>query len=195
MDELEYLFKHALAQEAAYESILHQKRKDLHIRVGNSIEKVFKERLHEFYGMLAYHYIRGEDEEKAEEDDMKITHYGKESGPGTGTGVFQGVDLESSAPSPGKIGGEGVRELRTDDLDKPADIPELGSESVNELDLDRPPRPVSRPQPSPSGKAIALKTDDKQKAKYLRLVVALAEANYFDQAIEALSELRGLGAG
>ena len=39
MEELEYLFKHALAQEAAYESILIQKRKDLHLQVAQSIEK------------------------------------------------------------------------------------------------------------------------------------------------------------
>ena len=65
MEELEYLFKHALAQEAAYDSILHQKRKDLHLQVAQSIEKVFDERLHEFYGMLALHYIKGEDDEKA----------------------------------------------------------------------------------------------------------------------------------
>jgi len=67
MEELEYLFKHALAQEAAYESILHQKRKDIHLQVAQSIEKVFDERLHEFYGMLALHYIKGENNEKAEE--------------------------------------------------------------------------------------------------------------------------------
>ena len=67
MEELEYLFKHALAQEAAYESILLQKRKDLHLQVARSIENVFDERLHEFYGMLAFHYIKGEDDEKAEQ--------------------------------------------------------------------------------------------------------------------------------
>ena len=65
MEELEYLFKHALAQEAAYDSILQQKRKDLHLQVARSIEKVFDERLHEFYGMLALHYIKGEDDEKS----------------------------------------------------------------------------------------------------------------------------------
>jgi len=67
MEELEYLFKHALAQEAAYESILHTKRKDLHLQVARSIEKVFDERLHEFYGMLSLHYIKGENYEKAEQ--------------------------------------------------------------------------------------------------------------------------------
>ena len=67
MEELEFLFKHALAQEAAYESILQQKRKDLHLQVAKSIEKVFGNRLHEFYGMLSLHYIKGENYEKAEE--------------------------------------------------------------------------------------------------------------------------------
>jgi class 3 adenylate cyclase/tetratricopeptide (TPR) repeat protein len=71
MEELEYLFKHALAQEAAYESILVQKRKELHLNVADSIEKVFQEKLHEFYGMLAYHYSQGEDLDKAEEYMIK----------------------------------------------------------------------------------------------------------------------------
>ena len=71
MEEIEYLFKHALAQEAAYESILQQMRKELHLKVAESIEKVFKERLHEFYGMLAYHYSKGEDLDKTEEYMIK----------------------------------------------------------------------------------------------------------------------------
>ena len=65
--ELEYLFKHALVQETAYASILHTKRKALHLKVAESIEKVFNHRLHEFYGMLSYHCSNGEDLDKAEE--------------------------------------------------------------------------------------------------------------------------------
>ncbi|CAB1083954.1 Adenylate cyclase (EC [Olavius algarvensis Delta 1 endosymbiont] len=67
MEELEYLFKHALAQEVTYESILPNKRKELHLKVADSIEKVFSEKLHEFYGMLAYHYSKAENLDKAEE--------------------------------------------------------------------------------------------------------------------------------
>ena len=66
MEELEYLFKHALAQEAAYESILPQKRKALHLKVARTIEKIFDEKLHEFYGMLAYHYSRAGSLDKTE---------------------------------------------------------------------------------------------------------------------------------
>ena len=67
MGELECLFRHALVQKAAYESILLDKRKELHLRVARSIEKIFGHRLHEFYGMLAYHYSKAESLDKAEE--------------------------------------------------------------------------------------------------------------------------------
>jgi len=67
MGEVEYLFKHALAQEATYDSILPQKQKELHLKVAGAIEKVFSERLHEFYGMLAYHYSKAESLDKTEE--------------------------------------------------------------------------------------------------------------------------------
>jgi serine/threonine protein kinase/tetratricopeptide (TPR) repeat protein len=65
--ELEYLFQHTLVQEVTYESILLKKRKELHLRVARAFEAVFPERLHEFYGMLALHYSKGEHLEKAEE--------------------------------------------------------------------------------------------------------------------------------
>lgn len=82
-EELQYLFKHALAQETAYESILQSRRKQLHLQVGDTIERVFKDQLHNFYGMLAYHYGKGEEERKAEEYLIKA---GEEA-------------LKSSAPS------------------------------------------------------------------------------------------------
>ncbi|MBN1479471.1 protein kinase [candidate division KSB1 bacterium] len=67
MEEIEYLFKHALAQEAVYNSILSKKRKELHLHVARSIESVFSEKLHEFFGMLAFHFSLGENQDKAEE--------------------------------------------------------------------------------------------------------------------------------
>ena len=65
--EIEYIFKHALVHDAAYESILIQRRKELHARAGEAIELVFVQRLEEFYGVLAYHYARAERWEKAQE--------------------------------------------------------------------------------------------------------------------------------
>ena len=64
--ELEYIFKHALVQEATYGSILLQRRKEIHARVAR-VEKLFPDRVEEFYSLLAYHYSKSEDWEKAQE--------------------------------------------------------------------------------------------------------------------------------
>lgn len=71
MEELEYLFKHALIQEVAYRTLLQQKRQELHLRVAESIENIFRPKLHQFFGMLAYHYSRGDDLNRAEEYMIK----------------------------------------------------------------------------------------------------------------------------
>jgi hypothetical protein len=65
-DEVEYVFKHALAQETVYGSILQKTRRELHLKVAESIERNFAERLADFYGMLAYHFSRAESLERAE---------------------------------------------------------------------------------------------------------------------------------
>jgi tetratricopeptide (TPR) repeat protein len=64
--ELEYIFKHALVQEATYESILVDRRRQLHRRVAECIESLFPERLDEFSALLAYHYARADAWEKAQ---------------------------------------------------------------------------------------------------------------------------------
>ncbi len=66
-DEIEFLFKHALAQQATYESIIQNTKKELHLKIARSIEKVFIDNQHEPYGSLAYHYGKAENQEKAEE--------------------------------------------------------------------------------------------------------------------------------
>ncbi|MCW5890434.1 MAG: AAA family ATPase [bacterium] len=65
--ELEFVFKHALAQETVYDSLLQKTRREFHQLVADSIEASFAERLGDFYGMLAYHYSRADDLPKAEE--------------------------------------------------------------------------------------------------------------------------------
>jgi class 3 adenylate cyclase/tetratricopeptide (TPR) repeat protein len=63
--ELEYIFKHALTQEVAYKSLLLKRRKQIHENIGKAIEELYSERLEEFYEMLAYHYSRSDNLEKA----------------------------------------------------------------------------------------------------------------------------------
>jgi tetratricopeptide (TPR) repeat protein len=65
--EMEFLFKHALAQQATYESIVLKSKKELHHKIARSIEKVFADNLNEFYGTLVYHYEKAENPEKMEE--------------------------------------------------------------------------------------------------------------------------------
>jgi len=66
LPELEYMFKHALTQDAAYESILIHQRIAIHRKVGETVELLFKNRLEEFYGLLSYHYTKAEEWEKAQ---------------------------------------------------------------------------------------------------------------------------------
>ena len=63
--ELEYMFRHALTQEVAYNSLLLKRRKEIHERIGKAIEELYPERLEEFYEMLAYHFSNGGNWEKA----------------------------------------------------------------------------------------------------------------------------------
>lgn len=66
INDLEYIFQHALTQEAAYDSILKQHRKGLHLKVGSAIERLFPERLDEFYSKLAYHFANAKEWDKAQ---------------------------------------------------------------------------------------------------------------------------------
>ncbi|RLB06341.1 MAG: guanylate cyclase [Deltaproteobacteria bacterium] len=63
--ELEYIFKHALIQEVAYESLLVKKRKEIHEKIGQAIEEIYGDRLEEFYEMLAHHYSESGNKTKA----------------------------------------------------------------------------------------------------------------------------------
>ncbi|UCC60677.1 MAG: AAA family ATPase, partial [Dehalococcoidia bacterium] len=63
--ELEYIFKHALTQEVAYNSLLLKRRKKIHERIGEAIEILYPDRLEEFYEHLAFHYQKGESIDKA----------------------------------------------------------------------------------------------------------------------------------
>jgi class 3 adenylate cyclase/tetratricopeptide (TPR) repeat protein len=64
--ELEYFFKHALVQEATYESILLERRRALHRQIATCIEQLWGDRVEAAYGLLAYHHAQAEDWEKAQ---------------------------------------------------------------------------------------------------------------------------------
>jgi len=63
--ELEYVFKHALTQEVAYNSLLLKRRKEIHEKIGKAIEELYPDRLEEFCEALAHHYSMAENWENA----------------------------------------------------------------------------------------------------------------------------------
>jgi oligopeptide transport system substrate-binding protein len=63
--ELEYIFKHTMTQEAAYNSLLHERRREFHLKVGEALEQLFTDRTEEFLGLLAHHFEVAESMEKA----------------------------------------------------------------------------------------------------------------------------------
>jgi class 3 adenylate cyclase/predicted ATPase len=54
--EPEYVFKHALTQEVAYNSLLVERRKAIHEKTAQAIEALFHDRLEDRAEELAYHY-------------------------------------------------------------------------------------------------------------------------------------------
>ncbi|HEY8136073.1 MAG TPA: hypothetical protein VIF08_08550 [Candidatus Limnocylindrales bacterium] len=63
--ELEYLFRHALLQDTAYESLLKQERKALHQVVGQALEQLYPDRVGEMAAVLARHFEQAGDTDKA----------------------------------------------------------------------------------------------------------------------------------
>jgi class 3 adenylate cyclase/tetratricopeptide (TPR) repeat protein len=63
--EAEYTFKHALTHEVAYGGLLQERRRVLHARIIEGIERLYPDRLAEQVNALAVHAMRGEVWEKA----------------------------------------------------------------------------------------------------------------------------------
>jgi len=64
---IEYIFKHALTQEVAYNSLLIENRRQLHERTAQAIESAFAGHLTDHLTVLGYHYSRTDNASKAAE--------------------------------------------------------------------------------------------------------------------------------
>jgi transcriptional regulator with AAA-type ATPase domain/tetratricopeptide (TPR) repeat protein len=64
-EETAYVFKHALTQEVAYESILPPQRRVLHAAAGHALEELHADRPEDVYDRLAYHFARSGETAKA----------------------------------------------------------------------------------------------------------------------------------
>jgi class 3 adenylate cyclase/tetratricopeptide (TPR) repeat protein len=63
--EPSYIFKHALIQDVAYQSLLKERRRELHRAVGVAIEEIYADRLAEHAEELAHHFQNGGEWQKA----------------------------------------------------------------------------------------------------------------------------------
>jgi predicted ATPase len=63
--DIEYTFKHTLTQEVAYKSVLVERRKLLHERIGSAVEATFGQSIDDHLGQLAHHYGRSANVRKA----------------------------------------------------------------------------------------------------------------------------------
>ncbi len=63
-DPLAYIFKHIVIRDVAYKSMLLTTRVDLHRRLAGILEVKSKEKLNEAAGILAFHFLAGNNEEK-----------------------------------------------------------------------------------------------------------------------------------
>ncbi len=66
-DDPAYMFKHALTQESACESLLVKKRREIHRQVAQAHERLYPDRLDEFATVLAGHYAEAGDDAKTVE--------------------------------------------------------------------------------------------------------------------------------
>jgi predicted ATPase/class 3 adenylate cyclase len=67
LPEAEYTFRHVLTQKVVYESLLLQRRKEIHGAIGLAIEELYSQRLEEQAPILSYHYVRSDQQNKAVE--------------------------------------------------------------------------------------------------------------------------------
>ena len=65
LPELEYLFRHALIQDAAYRSLVRVDRRTLHRAVGETLERAYVDRIDEIAPLLARHFDEAGDDDRA----------------------------------------------------------------------------------------------------------------------------------
>lgn len=63
-DQALHFFKHALIQEVAYESLLSNRRRELHHLAATTLESLHADRLEDVYDRLVFHYPRADEPEK-----------------------------------------------------------------------------------------------------------------------------------
>jgi adenylate cyclase len=64
-------FRHPLIQEVAYRSLLHDRRRELHLKIAQAIEGLFKDQAEQRASLLAYHFEQAGENLKAAQQNMR----------------------------------------------------------------------------------------------------------------------------
>ena len=72
--DIEYTFKHALTHDVAYHTVLNDRRRLLHERIGEALESTYAESLDDHVTELAHHYARSGNPAKAVRYCLRAVH-------------------------------------------------------------------------------------------------------------------------
>ena len=99
--DIEYTFKHALTHDVAYNSVLNERRRLLHERIGAGLELVYRENLSDHLAALTHHYARSGNPGKAVEYCLlAIRQSGERGSLLEAVALFEtGLDLLRSSPT------------------------------------------------------------------------------------------------
>ena len=100
LPDIQYTFKHALTLEVAYNSVLTERRRALHERIGAAIESIYGERLDDYLAELSHQYRRAGNPEKAIEYLRRAGEQAAAKGADTGAAAQLGVALDLVAELP-----------------------------------------------------------------------------------------------
>ena len=116
------IFKHALTRQVVYDSIITNRKKTLHEQIGNAIEKIYHDKLDEFYAILAEQYIRSE-------NFVKCVNYSIKAGD-RAVGIFAWHEAQNHYEAALKVVAEENLEQKAEVLKKLAVV------TQSELDAD-----------------------------------------------------------
>jgi tetratricopeptide (TPR) repeat protein len=140
--ELEYLFRHALVQDAAYGSLIKPERRQLHRTVAETIERMYPDRLDELSAVLAHHYAGADERDRAVEYARRAARHA-ESRFAYEEAIFQ---LRSAFDL---IGIDGPVEMRLAVLENLADVHALLKEGAEAIAVYQHALEIWRSQPDP----------------------------------------------
>ncbi len=78
--DIEYIFKHALTPDVAYGSVLNERRRMLHGRIGAALEEIYADCLEDHVAELAHHYSRSANPAKGVEYCLRAVRQSADRG-------------------------------------------------------------------------------------------------------------------